>query len=93
VSRHQRAQGSLDELALPVEHVDLIGGDLTVNLQRQVAFGHAREHRVDPADVGHARIAVGRGARRVELAPDHETAVAGPVDLLGGGAVSEVERH
>ncbi|MNC39066.1 hypothetical protein D3C75_877030 [compost metagenome] len=83
----------VDEALLAVEHVDLAAGHFAMHQQRHAHFRHCLYGREDVVDAGHARIGVGGGAGRVQLGGVHETAGLGRADVLGAGAVGEVQHH
>ena len=66
------AERAVDEHRLAIEDVDLGVGHLAVDQQRQARALHRLEHRVALAQVGHARVGIRRGARRVVLHRLHE---------------------
>ena len=61
--------------------------------QQQQAFAlHGLKRFVGLAQIGHAGIAIGGGASRVELGRDHAS-IFGALDLVGGQVVCQVKRH
>ena len=94
-AREIAAQGdevAVNEDGLAVKEVDVGTGHLAMYQQQHAHFLHGFEHRVDLAQLGHARIAVGGGAGRIELGR-HHTCGLGPLDFLGRQVIGEVERH
>jgi len=65
----QRPHHPLDELRLPVEDVHLGVRDLPVDHQGHSQLLHRPQRRIEPGQVGDARVGVGGRARRVELVP------------------------
>jgi len=88
----QRHELLLDEHSFAVEQVDVGAGDLAVHQQRHVGALHRFERAVGLARVGHSRIAVGSGARRIQLDRD-DAGLLGAGNLLRRQVVGEVERH
>jgi hypothetical protein len=89
----QRLQVPLDEHRLAVEQVDL--GSVTSPCTSSSRPGalHGLERAVGLAQVGHAGVAVGGGAGRVELHRHHAGGVLRARDLVGRRVVGEVQRH
>ena len=67
----QRDQMLLDEHGFSVKEVDVGRCDFAVHQQQHAFALHGFKHGVDLAQVGHARVAVGGGPCRVELAGHH----------------------
>ena len=88
----QRCHHAVDEDSLAVKHVDVGIGHLAMHQQQQAMLLHRLQGRVSLADVGHARVAVGRGTRWVELERD-DTGVFGADDLIDRRAVGQIHRH
>ena len=83
---------ALNEHRLAVKQVHRRVGDFAMHQQQQAMALHGLQGGADFAQIGHARIAVGGGTGRVELA-SHHTGVFGALDLIGGQAVGEVQAH
>ena len=79
----QRDQHAVDEHRLAVEQVDLGIGHLAVHQQQQAVALHRFERRVGLAHVGHAGIAVGGRAGRVELDRARRRLRSARRDLVG----------
>ena len=60
--------------------------------QQQALALHGFQHRINFAQIGHAKVAVGGGTGRVELAGDDASGF-GAGDFLGGEVVGQVQRH
>jgi hypothetical protein len=86
----QRHQLLLDEHRLAVEQVDIRAGDLAVHQQQDAFALHGFQRGVGLAQVGHARIAVGGGPRRIEL-DGHHARLLGAADFIGWQVVGEVQ--
>mmetsp|Transcript_16910 Transcript_16910/g.40159 ORF Transcript_16910/g.40159 Transcript_16910/m.40159 type:complete len:295 (+) Transcript_16910:853-1737(+) len=90
--RAQRRHHAVDEHGLAVEDVDVGVGHLAVHEQQQALALHRLQRRVGLAQVGHAGVAVGGGAGRVELEGD-DTGLLGTPDLVRRRVVGQVHRH
>jgi hypothetical protein len=88
----QRNELLVDEDGFAVEQVDFGGGDLAVHQQQHASTLHGLKRLVCLAQVGHAGIAVGGRAGRVEL-QGHHAGLLRARDLVGRQVVGEVERH
>ena len=88
----QRDQLRINEDRLAVKQVNLGRGHFTMQQQQQARALHGLQRLVGLTQVGHAGVAVGGGARRVELDGDHAS-ISRTFDLIGGQVVGEVERH
>jgi len=88
----QRNQLVIDEGLLAVEHIDLAVGDFAMHAQHQALALHGFEHLVGLAQIGHASIAVGGCASRVELEGDRPHGL-GARGLFGRRVVGQVEHH
>lgn len=89
----QRLHHGVDEDGFAIEDVDRGVGHFAVHQQGHADVLHRFERLGAAAQVGHAGIAVGGGAGRVELDAMHEAAGAGGADFLGRGVVGQVQRH
>ena len=88
----QTDQVALDEDRLAVEHVDLGIGHLAVHQQDHALALGRLQHPGDLPEIGDAGVAVGGGARGIEL-DRRDAGRARPAHLVGRGAVGQVERH
>ncbi len=64
-----------------------------MNLQDEADFAHTSQHGFDLADVGDARVGMGRRAGRVEFESGDQAAGLGAVDLRRTGAVGQIQSH
>ena len=87
------AQHAVDEDVLAVEDVDVARSHFAVHLQHEPVFGHRFERGPHHVDRGHARVGMRRGTRRIELGADDEAAGFRLANLVGRGAVGQVQRH
>ena len=88
----QRDELLVDKGGLAVEQVDVAAGDFAVDEQQQALALHGFQHRINFAQIGHAKVAVGGGTGRVELAGDDASGF-GAGDFFGGEVVGQVQRH
>ena len=82
----QGLQVTINKHRLTVKHIHLGVGDLAMDQQRHAYPLHGLQGRVHVTQVGHTGVAVGGGARGVELHGDH-TRVFGASNVVGAGAV------
>ncbi len=87
------AQHAVDEDVLAVEDVDVARGHFAVHLQHEPVLGHRFERGPHLVDRGHAGVGMRRGTRRIELGADDEAAGFRLANLVGRGAVGQVQRH
>ena len=88
----QRYQLGVNKHRFTVEQINLGRGHFTVHQQQQALSLHGFQRFVGFAQVRHTRIAVGGGARGVELGR-HHTGVLRAFDFVWRQVVSQVERH
>src|ERR1700730_7678620 len=93
VALRERREHRIDERGFPVEHIDRGVGDFPVHLQHHAELGHAREHRVDAPHVGDSRLGMRGVAGGIELAAEHAATRLGPLHLVRGGGVGQIQRH
>ncbi len=82
----------VDEHRLAIENIDLRRCHFTMHQQRHAGALHGFQRAVGVAQVGDTGVAVGGGARRVELGR-HHAGVPRVFDFIGRQVVGEVERH
>ncbi len=92
-SLDERGEHLVDEDRLAVEDIDIRARRFAVHQERHAELFHAPEHRIGLADVRDARVRMRGRARRVELDAVHRPGLRRSIDLLGGGAVRQVQRH
>ena len=82
----------LNENCFAVKQINVAAGHFTVNQQEHAHFLHGSQCGVNLFQIGDARIAVGGGACRVQLACHHASGF-GLHNFFGWQIVSEVQSH
>ncbi|MNM20265.1 hypothetical protein D3C81_306010 [compost metagenome] len=83
----------VDEALLAIEYVDFAAGHFTMHQQWHADFSQRLDGGEDVVDAGHARIGVGGSPGRVQFGSVDDAAGLGRADILGAGAVGEVQHH
>ncbi len=80
----------VDERVFAIEDVHRGVGHLAMHLQHETKLGHGFERGPGILDRGHACVRMRRGARRIKLGTDDETAGARAADFLRRRAIRQV---